>query len=88
MRTLDQLIDESNLSEEDLELIRIEKELIEAVISARESKNLTQKQLAELCNVKQPMIARVESCKHFPQIDTLLKILIPLGYTIQIVPKK
>jgi hypothetical protein len=36
--------------------------------------------------VKQPAIARLESLKTTPQIDTLFKVLLPLGYTIEIVP--
>ena len=56
------------------------------MIGAREAKGLSQRQLAEICGVKQPAIARIESLKTTPQIDTLFKILNPLGYTISIVP--
>ena len=43
-------------------------------------------QLAKMCDVKQPAIARIESLTHSPQVDSLLRILVPLGYTLQIVP--
>lgn len=56
------------------------------MIKAREEKGLSQRDLAKLCGVKQPAIARIESMKSIPQLDTLLKVLIPLGYTLQIVP--
>lgn len=56
------------------------------MVDIREEKGLTQSQLAEICNVKQPVIARLESSVHSPQIDSLLKILVPLSYTLQIVP--
>ena len=46
----------------------------------------TQAQLAEKCNVTQPVIARMEKAVHSPQIDSLLKILTPLGYTLKIEP--
>jgi len=36
--------------------------------------------------LKQPAIARLESMKATPQIDTLFKILQPLGYTLAVVP--
>jgi DNA-binding XRE family transcriptional regulator len=62
--------------------------LIGKLIEARESKGLTQKQLANLSGLKQPAIARLESMKVTPQIDTLFKILEPLGYTLTIVPVK
>ena len=58
------------------------------MIEAREAKGLSQRELAELSGVKQPAIARMESMKSTPQIDTLIKVLIPLGYTLEIVPLK
>lgn len=68
--------------------IDFEVALIGKMIKAREKKGLSQKQLADLAGLKQPAIARLESMKATPQIDTLFKILDPLGYTIMIVPKK
>ncbi|MBR4671158.1 MAG: helix-turn-helix transcriptional regulator [Butyrivibrio sp.] len=47
---------------------------------------LSQAELADKCNVKQPMIARVEKAVHSPQINSLLKILVPMGYKLEIVP--
>lgn len=74
------------LSNEEKNAIELEKDLIRAMINLREEKGLTQSQLAKICNVRQPFIARMESSVHSPQIDSLLKILTPLGYTLQIVP--
>lgn len=71
---------------EGLLIVELEKDLIRTMVQIREEKGLTQSQLAEICNVKQPVIARMESSVHSPQIDSLLKILAPLGYTLQIVP--
>lgn len=58
------------------------------MIEAREKKGLSQRELAKLSGVKQPAIARLESMKVMPQVDTLLKILTPLGYTLSITPIK
>ena len=66
--------------------IDFEVALIGKLIEARETKGLSQKQLADLAGLKQPAIARLESMKATPQIDTLFKILQPLGYTLAIVP--
>lgn len=88
MVTWKKLREELNLTEEDEQLIAMEKELIQTMIHIREQKGITQTQLAELCNVKQPVIARMESSAHSPQVDSLLRILMPLGYTLQIVPMK
>lgn len=86
MPTWKELKNDLSLSQEDLNAIELEKDLIRTMIQIREEKGLTQSQLAEICNVKQPVIARMESSVHSPQIDSLLRILTPLGYTLQIVP--
>lgn len=75
-----------NITEDEEQVIELEKELIRTMVKVREEKGLTQKQLAELCDVKQPVIARMESAVHSPQINSLLKVLVPLGYTLEIVP--
>ena len=76
---------ELNLSNEDEEIINLEKELIFAIVEARQESGLTQKQLAELCGVKQPVIARLENAVHSPQVNSIIKILKPLGYSLTIV---
>lgn len=86
MSTWKELKNELSLSQEDLNAIELEKDLIRTMIQIREENGLTQSQLAEMCKVKQPVIARMESSIHSPQIDSLLRILTPMGYTLQIVP--
>ncbi len=88
MATWKELKKDFTLTQEDQNAIELEKELIRTMIKIREEKGLTQSQLAEICNIKQPVIARMESAVHSPQINSLLKILAPLGYTLQIVPIK
>lgn len=77
---------ELDISPEDEQIIALEKELIKTLIQIREEKNLTQTQLANLCHMKQPVISRAESSTHSLRLDSLLRILTPLGYTLQIVP--
>lgn len=60
--------------------------LIGELIKARKEKGLSQKKLEELSGVKQPIIARMEKGVTNPQIDTILKLLVPLGKTLAIVP--
>ena len=74
-----------NLTPEEEEIINLEKSLISAIVDAREQSGLTQKQLSELCGVKQPVIARLESAVHSPQINSIIKILKPLGYSLSVV---
>lgn len=60
--------------------------LIGELIKARQEKGLSQKKLEELSGVRQPIIARMERGVTSPQIDTVLKVLLPLGKTLAIVP--
>ena len=60
--------------------------LIGELIKARQEKGISQKKLEELSGVKQPIIARMEKGNTDPQLDTILKVLAPLGKTLAIVP--
>ncbi len=60
--------------------------LIGELIKARQEKGISQKKLEELSGVKQPVIARLEKGSTIPQLDTVLKILAPLGKTLAVVP--
>ncbi len=80
------MADETRVTPEENRKIEFEVELIGKLIEAREKKGYSQRKLAELSGVKQPAIARMESLKSIPQIDTLFKILAPLGYTLSITP--
>ena len=82
----DYMNDETRVNPVERERINFEISLIGKMIEAREEKGLSQRELAEISGVKQPAIARLESMKATPQIDTLFKVLHPLGYTIEIVP--
>lgn len=87
-KTWKEVKSELHISEEEQSLIELEKELIRTMIKIREERGLTQAELAELCKLKQPAIARLETGGHSPRLDSLLKVLEPLGCTLQIVPRK
>ena len=80
--------DTNNVSSSDRAKIEFEVDLIGKLIEARETKGFTQAQLAEAAGIKQSAIARMESLKATPQIDTLFKVLMPLGYKLAIVPNE
>lgn len=82
----DYMSDENRIAPSKRERILYEASLIGKMVAAREKSGLSQRDLARLSGVKQPAIARMESLRAVPQIDTLLKVLNPLGYTIEIVP--
>lgn len=60
--------------------------LIGELIKARQEQGISRKRLEELSGVKQPVIARMEAGVTSPQIDTILKVLAPLGKTLAVVP--
>ena len=77
---------ELNLSAEEQRIVELEMDLIRTLIAIREEQGLTQAELAQKCNVKQPVIARMEKSVHSPQVNSLLRLLAPLGYTLKIAP--
>ena len=80
--------DSDFLSDSERAEIEFQVALIGKLIEAREQCGMSQKQLADLTGLKQPAIARLENLKAIPKIDTLFKLLDPLGYTLAIVPKE
>lgn len=56
------------------------------ILAARKRRGMTQKQLEERSDVKQPVIARLENGTTDPQLSTLLKVLNSLDMTLAIVP--
>ena len=80
---LDSLLTPEERTESDLRV-----SIIGELIRARQEQGISQKKLEELSGVKQPVIARMEKGTTSPQIDTILKVLAPLGKTLAVVPLK
>ncbi|GHV40235.1 transcriptional regulator [Synergistales bacterium] len=82
--TFDDLWKASNLTQAEKDEIQFKVALVGKLIEARE-KGISQKHLAEMSGLKQSAIARLEHMEGTPQIDTLFRVLKPLGYTLAIV---
>ncbi len=67
-------------------LLDLEYEFICEFIRLRKQMGLTQKSLAELSGVVREKIAKIENRLNSPQLNSLIKILEPIGYTVKIVP--
>ena len=51
----------------------------------RRESSFSQTRLGEAAGIRQSVISRIEGCEISPQINTLLKLLAPLGKTLKIV---
>ncbi|MBR6027712.1 MAG: helix-turn-helix transcriptional regulator [Clostridia bacterium] len=72
-------------TDEEIAASRARVDIICSFIDARKEKGLSQKELAALTGVKQPAIARLENGNISPSIDTLSKLLAPLGKRLAVV---
>jgi len=64
----------TSISEEEKQEIRQMAGLVARIIERRQALGLTQKQLAERAGLKQEAVARLESARTIPRVDTLLKV--------------
>lgn len=76
----------SILTPEEIAAGDLRNSIINELIKARQEQGISQKKLEEMSGVKQPIIARMEKGTTNPQLETVLKVLAPLGMTLAIVP--
>ncbi|MBQ8000367.1 MAG: helix-turn-helix transcriptional regulator [Ruminococcus sp.] len=62
--------------------------IIDTLIEQRKEKGMTQKELAQATELTQSVIARMESKKAVPQLDTLLKVVTALDCNLEVIPAK
>ena len=67
-------------------LMNLEYQFICDFIKVRKENKLTQASLAELSGVVREKIAKIENQLNSPQLNSLIKILKPIGFTVKIVP--
>ena len=69
-------------------IMDMEYSIITNYIKLRKNAKISQEQLANETNVIRTTIARIENNINSPQLKTMLELLEPLGYTLEIVPIK
>lgn len=62
-----------------IEEIEEQAAIISTVIQQRHALGISQRELASRCGIPQSSVARIESMKTTPNLDTLLKIVHQLG---------
>ena len=66
--------DITSINEAEKQEIRQMAQLVARIIERRQALGLTQRQLAELAGLKQEAVARLESARTMPRVDTLLRV--------------
>ena len=67
-----------------IEEIEEQAAIISTVIQQRHALGISQRELANRCGIPQSSVARIESMKTTPNLDTLLKIVHQLGLKLTI----
>ena len=80
----DEEYDAQHFTPEEIAESDLEAELIMALIDARESQGVSQRSLEGMSGIKQPAIARIEKGVNSPTVETLIRLLAPLGKTLAI----
>lgn len=63
-------------------------EIVGAMIRRRNALGISQRELATMCNMPQSSVARIESLKTTPNLDTIFKLFEPLGLSLTVSMKK
>lgn len=93
MKTLDNMLSEQLNDEEfrkEYEAIQPEMDVIRAIVDARTSQNLTQKELAERTGINQADISKLENGTRNPSVNLLKRLAEGMGMALRIefVPKQ
>lgn len=70
----------------DIDEVEALSQIVGAMIEQRHNLNLSQRELADLCGIPHSSVARIESGKSTPNVNTLLKIFGQLGLTFTVHP--
>ena len=93
MRRFDDMLNEQMQDEEfrkEYEAIQPEMDVIRALVDARNSQNLTQKELAERTGINQADISKIENGTRNPSLNLLKRLADGMGMVLKIefIPKQ
>ena len=75
----------SDVVKQDIEETEVLAAIVTAIIDRRNELGYTQRDLAVICGLPQSSVARIEACVVKPNVETLIKIMKPLGLTLSVV---
>lgn len=70
---------------QDIEEIEVLASIVSTIIERRNELGISQRELADICGLPHSSVARIESCTVKPKVETLIKIMKPLGLTLSVV---
>ncbi len=70
---------------EDIEEMETLALIVSAIIEKRNELGYSQRELADICGLPHSSVARIEACTVKPKVETLIKIMKPLGLTLSAV---
>lgn len=73
-----------SISVEEKREIEMMAKIVSQIIVAREELGLSQRQLAELADMNQSALARMETMRVTPRLDTVCHVLSVMGKTLQV----
>ena len=93
MRTFNEMLDKQMQDDEfrkEYEAIQPEMDVIRAIVDARTSQNMTQKELAERTGINQADISKLENGTRNPSVNLLKRLADGMGMALKIefVPKQ
>lgn len=71
-------------SKQEIEEIEILAKIVSSLIEKRTELGFSQRELADICGIPQSSLARIETFKTTPKLDTILKIMQPLGLKLTV----
>ena len=75
----------SDVVKQDIEEMEVLAAIVTAIIDRRNELGYSQRDLAVICGLPQSSVARIEACVVKPNVETLIKIMKPLGLTLSVV---
>ncbi len=74
----------SSLTDEEKREVDLMADIISKIIERRQELGISQRELEKLTGVRQEAICRIENMKNMPQLDTLIKLMEPLGLRLSV----
>ena len=70
---------------QDVEEMEVLATIVSTIIERRNELGISQRELADICGLPHSSVARIESCSVKPKVETLIKIMKPLGLKLSAV---